>query len=364
MVAVLIIACPCAMGLATPTAIMVGTGKGAEHGILIKDAESLETLHKVDTIIFDKTGTLTKGQPEVTDVVPFANLSQEEALNYAASVEKGSEHSLAEAIVKKAEDGGLNLASVTGFMAIAGHGVKGEVDGKKVLFGNTRLMQKEGVEIQIASDRLESLEKEGKTVMLLAVDGRLVGLIAVADTVKPSALEGVKALQKMGIEVIMITGDNARTAEAIASKVGITSILAGVLPDQKEVEVKKLQAQGKKVAMVGDGINDAPALASSDVGIAMGTGTDVAIESANITLINKDLKSVSSAILLSKKTMKTIKLNLFWAFGYNVILIPVAMGVLYPFFRILLNPVYASLAMALSSVSVVSNSLLLKRFKI
>ena len=363
-VAVLIIACPCAMGLATPTAIMVGTGKGAEHGILIKDAESLETLHKVDTIIFDKTGTLTKGQPEVTDVVPFANLSQEEALNYAASVEKGSEHSLAEAIVKKAEDGGLNLASVTGFMAIAGHGVKGEVDGKKVLFGNTRLMQKEGVEIQAASERLESLEKEGKTVMLLAVDGRLVGLIAVADTVKPSALEGVKALQKMGIEVIMITGDNARTAEAIASKVGITSILAGVLPDQKEVEVKKLQAQGKKVAMVGDGINDAPALASSDVGIAMGTGTDVAIESANITLINKDLKSVSSAILLSKKTMKTIKLNLFWAFGYNVILIPVAMGVLYPFFRILLNPVYASLAMALSSVSVVSNSLLLKRFKI
>ena len=363
-VAVLIIACPCAMGLATPTAIMVGTGKGAEHGILIKDAESLETLHKVDTIIFDKTGTLTKGQPEVTDVVPFANLSQEETLNYAASVEKGSEHSLAEAIVKKAEDGGLNLASVTGFMAIAGHGVKGEVDGKKVLFGNTRLMQKEGVEIQAASERLESLEKEGKTVMLLAVDGRLVGLIAVADTVKPSALEGVKALQKMGIEVIMITGDNARTAEAIASKVGITSILAGVLPDQKEVEVKKLQAQGKKVAMVGDGINDAPALASSDVGIAMGTGTDVAIESANITLINKDLKSVSSAILLSKKTMKTIKLNLFWAFGYNVILIPVAMGVLYPFFRILLNPVYASLAMALSSVSVVSNSLLLKRFKI
>ena len=363
-VAVLIIACPCAMGLATPTAIMVGTGKGAEHGILIKDAESLETLHKVDTIIFDKTGTLTKGQPEVTDVVPFANLSQEETLNYAASVEKGSEHSLAEAIVKKAEDGGLNLASVTGFMAIAGHGVKGEVDGKKVLFGNTRLMQKEGVEIQAASERLESLEKEGKTVMLLAVDTNLVGLIAVADTVKPSALEGVKALQKMGIEVIMITGDNARTAEAIASKVGITSILAGVLPDQKEVEVKKLQAQGKKVAMVGDGINDAPALASSDVGIAMGTGTDVAIESANITLINKDLKSVSSAILLSKKTMKTIKLNLFWAFGYNVILIPVAMGVLYPFFRILLNPVYASLAMALSSVSVVSNSLLLKRFKI
>jgi len=357
-VAVLIIACPCAMGLATPTAVMVGTGKGAENGILIKDAESLETAHKIKTVIFDKTGTLTKGKPEVTDIVG------KDTLQLAASVEKGSEHSLAEAIVLEAEKQNIKLEPVAKFKAIAGHGVEGTVDSKQIFLGNRKLMEREKVSIASYIPQIEKLENEGKTVMMLALDGKLVGLIAVADTVKETAREGVEALQKMGIEVAMITGDNQRTAKAIASRVGIKRVLAEVLPDQKEVEVRKIQAEGKKVAMVGDGINDAPALAAADIGIAMGTGTDVAIEAGDITLINKDLKSVASAITLSKKTMRTIRLNLFWAFGYNVLLIPVAMGVLYPLFQILLNPIFASIAMATSSISVVSNSLLLKRFKL
>ena len=363
-VAVLIIACPCAMGLATPTAIMVGTGKGAEHGILIKDAESLETAHKIKTIIFDKTGTLTKGKPEVTDIVPTDSLSKEELLTLAGSIEKGSEHSLAEAIVKDAEAKGLNLTKVEKFQAIPGHGVEGVVNGKRVVFGNKRLMDKEKIDINSATNEINKMENGGKTVMMLGVDGKLAGLIAVADIIKESALEGLAALQKLGIEVVMITGDNQRTANAIGAKLGITRVLAEVLPDQKEAEVRKIQAEGKVVAMVGDGINDAPALAAADVGIAMGTGTDVAIEAADITLINKDLKSVAAAIVLSKKTMKTIRMNLVWAFGYNVILIPVAMGVLYPFWGVLLNPIFASVAMATSSISVVSNSLLLKRKKI
>lgn len=381
-VAVLIIACPCAMGLATPTAIMVGTGKGAEHGILIKDAEALETAHKINTVIFDKTGTLTKGKPEVTDVILVSEAhpesikqrswtSQDDILRLAASIEKGSEHSLAEAIINKAEQEKLALSKVEGFKAIAGHGVEGLIDNKKVLLGNKRLMEIERIEIlKQVQDDIEKLEYEGKTVMMLSADKKLTGLIAVADTLKETAKEGVNALKKLGIEVVMITGDNQRTAKAIAQKVGISKVLAEVLPDQKEAEVRKIQAeglpagrQGKKVAMVGDGINDAPALAAADVGIAMGTGTDVAIEAADITLVNKNLTSVATAIDLSKKTMRTIKLNLFWAFGYNVLLIPVAMGVLYPFFHILLNPIFASVAMAISSVSVVSNSLLLKRFK-
>ncbi len=374
MVAVLIIACPCAMGLATPTAIMVGTGKGAESGILIKDAESLETAHKINTVIFDKTGTLTNGKPEVTDVIAKSETtkqSQEErlprfarddVLGLAASLEKGSEHSLAEAIVNKGEAERVEFQKVKGFKAIPGHGVEGIVNDKKVILGNRRLMDQ--TKIKIDEKEVEKLELEGKTVMMLAVDGKLAGLIAVADTVKDSAKEGVKKLQKMGIEVVMITGDNTRSANAIASKLGIKRVLSEVLPDQKEAEVRKIQAEGKKVAMVGDGINDAPALASADVGIAMGTGTDVAIEAADITLINKDLKSVALAINLSKKTMRTIKLNLFWAFGYNIILIPVAMGILYPFFHILLNPIFASVAMASSSISVVSNSLFLKRTKL
>ncbi len=364
MVAVLIIACPCAMGLATPTAIMVGTGKGAEHGILIRDAESLETAHKIKVIIFDKTGTLTKGKPEVTDILTVGALGKDEALMLAASLEKGSEHSLAESIVNEAENKNLQLSKVEKFQAIPGSGVEGIVTGKRVVLGNRRLMEKEQISLSTTQGDIEKLEREGKTVMMLAVDGSLTALIAVADTLKETAIEGVRQLQKFGIEVAMITGDNIRTANAIAQKVGITRVLAEVLPDQKEAEVRKIQAEGKIVAMVGDGINDAPALAAADVGIAMGSGTDVAIEAADITLINKDLKSVAAAIVLSKKTMKTIRMNLVWAFGYNVILIPVAMGALYPFFHLLLNPIFASVAMATSSVSVVLNSLLLKRKRI
>jgi len=361
MVAVLIIACPCAMGLATPTAIMVGTGKGAEHGILIKDAESLETAHKINTIVFDKTGTLTKGQPEVTDIVSFSSINKDELLKLAGLIEKGSEHSLAEAIVKAAEAKQFSLSKVEKFQAIPGHGVEGIINGKRIIFGNKRLMDKESIDISQASKQISDMEDSGKTVMMIGTENKLVGLIAVADIIKESAKEGLLSLQKLGIEVVMITGDNKRTANAIGHKLGIERILAEVLPDQKEAEVRKIQAEGKVVAMVGDGINDAPALAAADVGIAMGTGTDVAIEAADITLINKDLRSVAMAVVLSKKTMRTIRLNLFWAFSYNVILIPVAMGVLYPFFHLLLNPIFASVAMATSSVSVVSNSLLLKR---
>ncbi|MDO8429315.1 MAG: heavy metal translocating P-type ATPase [Candidatus Daviesbacteria bacterium] len=388
-IAVLIIACPCAMGLATPTAIMVGTGKGAEHGILIKDAESLEIAHKINTIVFDKTGTLTNGKPVVTDVILSLNgeesrsfvITQDDMLRLAASIEKGSEHSLGDAIVQEAEKQNIKLESVTKFKAIAGHGVEGTVGDKKVFFGNRRLMEKEKIEIlHFVQNDMERLESEGKTVMLLALrqaqgkQAYLAGLIAVADTVKETAKAGIEALQKQGIEVVMITGDNQRTASAIASKLGIKRVLAEVLPDQKEAEVRKIQQEGpsrvgeprrrKIVAMVGDGINDAPALAAADVGIAMGTGTDIAMEAADITLINKDLMSVAQTLELSKKTMRTIKLNLFWAFGYNILLIPVAMGVLYPFFGILLNPILASVAMATSSISVVGNSLLLKRMKI
>ncbi len=363
-VAVLIIACPCAMGLATPTAIMVGTGKGAERGILIKDAESLEVANKIQTVIFDKTGTLTKGKPEVTDVIAFNNYKKDDILRLAASLEKGSEHSLAEAIVKKAEEDEMKLHEVSKFNAIAGYGVEGVVGKEKVLLGNRRLMDREKVNYKAAVEHLEKLEIEGKTVMMLAVNEKLAGFNAVADTVKESAKAGVKALHDRGIEVVMITGDNKRTASAIAEKLGIKRVLAEVLPDQKEAEVRKIQAEGKVVAMVGDGINDAPALATANIGIAMGSGTDVAIEAADITLISKDLKAVTATIELSKKTMRTIRLNLFWAFGYNVILIPVAMGVLYPFFHILLNPIFASVAMAMSSISVVSNSLLLRRVNI
>lgn len=389
MVAVLIIACPCAMGLATPTAIMVGTGLGANNGILIKDAEALELAHKVNTIIFDKTGTLTIGKPKLTDIISLytsviprssttrepitnnpnnkkqiLNQVQDDILRLAASLEKGSEHSLAEPIVQAAESKGLTLNAVKGFRAIAGHGVEGIIENTKVILGNRRFMSRECISMASASEQISRLENSGKTVMMLAVSGKLVGLIAVADSLKDTAKEGVAALKKLGLEVIMITGDNQKTAQAIAKKVGIRRVLAEVLPEQKEAEVRKVQKEGKKIAMVGDGINDAPALAAADVGIAMGTGTDVAIEVADIILINKDLRSVAKAINLSKKTMRTIKLNLFWAFGYNVILIPVAMGILYPFFRILLNPIFASFAMAMSSISVVTNSLLLKKAKI
>lgn len=367
-VAVLIIACPCAMGLATPTAIMVGTGLGAEKGILIKDAQSLEIANKINTVIFDKTGTLTKGKPEVTDILPTNKMNKDDLLKLASSVEKGSEHSLAEAIVRKAEEQRIGMIGVSKFKAIAGYGVEGTVVVKnkksKIVFGNKKLMDRENILLNSYTKNIEKLENEGKTVMILAENGKIAGLIAVADTIKDSAIEGVASLKRRGIEVVMISGDNKRTAEAIASKLGIKRVLAEVLPNQKEKEVKKIQEEGKKVAMIGDGINDAPALAASDVGIAMGTGTDIAIEAADITLINKDLRSVASAIELSRKTMRTIKMNLFWAFGYNILLIPVAMGILYPFFGILLSPIFASAAMATSSISVVGNSLLLKRMKV
>lgn len=375
-VAVLIIACPCAMGLATPTAIMVGTGRGAEQGILIKDAEALEIAHKINTIVFDKTGTLTQGKPVVTDIlVKSTQYTVDKILQFAASLEKGSEHSLADAILGKAEEEKVKLLKVSKFRAISGHGIEGELKMKneklKILLGNRRMMEREKVEVnRKAQDDIEQLEIEGKTVMLLALrqaQGKLpelVGFIAVADTIKDSAKDALAQLHKMGIETVMITGDNKRTANAIASQVGIDKVIAEVLPQEKEAEIRKLQALGKKVAMVGDGINDAPALAQADVGIAMGSGTDVAIEAGNITLINQDLHSVVKAITLSKKTMRIIKQNLFWAFGYNIILIPVAAGVLYPFTGWLLNPALASFAMAASSISVVTNSLRLKQVKL
>jgi len=360
-VAVLIIACPCAMGLATPTAIMVGTGKGAQNGILIRDAQSLETANKINTVVFDKTGTLTKGKPEVTDIISVANLSENEIISMAGSIEKGSEHSLADAIVNEAIIRKVRLDSVSKFKAISGYGVEGYIGKKHVKLGNRKLMNRESILYKEVDKKIGELESEGKTVMMIVSDKKLVGIIAVADTVKDSARNGIEELQKKGIEVIMITGDNSRTATAIANILGISRVLSEVLPEEKESEIRKLQAEGKIVAMVGDGINDAPALAAADIGIAMGTGTDVAIEAADITLINKDLRSVVASIDRSHKTIRTIKLNLFWAFGYNVVLIPVAMGVLFPFFGILLSPIFASVAMASSSISVVSNSLLLNR---
>jgi P-type Cu+ transporter len=367
-VAVLVIACPCAMGLATPTAIMVGTGLGAQKGILIRDAESLETAHRVNAIIFDKTGTLTEGKPSVTDVTEFPSskfkVSKKEIIQIAASLEQHSEHSLAGAILDEAKKENLTLLPVEKFKAEPGKGITGniKIDGvnKQVAFGNSKLINVvNGLDHSLPKNTIDKMESEGKTVMYLLVENEILGLISVSDVIKNSAKSAVEKLTAMKIDVYMITGDNFQAAFAIASQIGIRkeNILAEVLPQDKENEVRKLQAQGKIVAMVGDGINDAPALAAADVGIAMGTGTDVAIEAADITLVNKDLNSVVSAIQLSKKTMRTIRMNLFWAFGYNVILIPVAMFGL-------LNPIFASLAMAMSSVSVVSNSLLLKRVKI
>jgi len=364
MISVLIIACPCAMGLATPTAIMVGTGKGAELGILIKSAESLEIAHKVQVVVFDKTGTLTKGEPEVTDIISFGTQSENEVLSLVASLEKGSEHILGEAITKKADILGLSLKKVDGFSSRTGKGIEGTIGGKQLFFGNKRLMDEEKIAIDGATKEIEKLEAKGKTVMLLAQKGKFLGLIAVADVIKPSAKEAIKMLNDKNIESILLTGDNKKTAEAIAAEVGIQRVLAEVLPEEKEAQIRLLQKEGHVVAMVGDGINDAPALAAADIGIAMGGGTDVAIEAADITLVNKDVRSVVRAIDLSQKTMSTIKMNLFWAFGYNVVLIPVAMGLLYPLTGHMLNPILASIAMSLSSISVVSNSLLLRRAKI
>jgi len=363
-VAVMIIACPCALGLATPTAVMVGTGKGAEKGILIKGGESLETAHKLDAIVFDKTGTLTRGEPEITDIITVDDYSEEEILRYAASAEKASEHPLGEAIIKRAIERRIKLQDPENFNAIEGHGIEAKVDGKNILMGNVKLMRKRQVEVRDLEAKAEELAEDGKTPMYISLEGRAVGLIAVADTLKENSIQAVKRLKGLGLEVVMLTGDNKKTAEAIARKAGIDKVLPEVLPEDKVNEIKRLQSGGRKVAMVGDGINDAPALAQADVGIAIGSGTDVAMEASDITLIKGDLMGVVSAIELSKQTIRVIKQNLFWAFFYNTAGIPIAAGVLYPFFGILLNPIFASAAMAFSSVSVVSNSLRLRRVKL
>jgi Cu+-exporting ATPase len=353
-VAVLVIACPCALGLATPTAIMVGTGRGAENGILIKSGEALETAYKLDTVVFDKTGTLTYGKPVVTDVS-----DGKDVLSIAASLENLSEHPLAEAIVARAKTEKLKLNETKGFKAIPGFGIEGEVNSKKYFFGNRRLMEREGIPASNFETELTAFENEGKTAMILAEKGKIVGIVAVADTLKENSKEAVETLKSMGIETVMITGDNKRTAEAIAQKTGITKVLADVLPEDKAHEVKKLQKEGKIVAMVGDGINDSVALTQADIGIALGSGTDIAMESGDIVLIKDDLRDVINAIKLSRATMSKIRQNLFWALFYNVIGIPIAAGI-FASAGLVLRPEFAGLAMALSSVSVVSNSLLLR----
>ena len=362
-ISVLVIACPCALGLATPTAIMVGTGKGAEYGILIKGGVALETTHKINTIVFDKTGTITEGKPEVTDVLAIGGITRTRLLQIAASAEKGSEHPLGEAIVRGAEKENLEVIKLDSFEAIPGYGIQVTVEGSQILLGNRKLMVERGISLSTLEKESDRLASEGKTPMYIANGEELMGIIAVADVVKEGSAKAIKKIHEMGIEVAMITGDNKRTAEAIAKQVGIDRVLAEVLPQDKSNEVKKLQVEGKKVAMVGDGINDAPALAQADIGIAIGSGTDVAMESADIVLMKSDLMDVPAAIHLSKSTIKNIKQNLFWAFGYNVLGIPVAAGLLYAFGGPTLNPILAAAAMSLSSVSVLTNALRLKGFK-
>ncbi|MGH2066175.1 heavy metal translocating P-type ATPase [Aerococcus urinaeequi] len=359
----LVIACPCALGLATPTSIMVGTGKGAEHGVLIKSGEALETTHNLDTIVFDKTGTLTEGKPIVTDILVTPLITKENLLYYAASGETGSEHPLGEAIVQKSKEENMTLAKPDHFEAIPGHGIRIEIEGKDMYIGNRKLMLEQKIDLSSMEKESDRLADEGKTPMYLSVDGELAGIIAVADTLKENSMKAVKELRRRGVEVIMITGDNKRTAKAIAKQVGIDSVLSEVLPEDKAEEVKKLQEAGKKVAMVGDGINDAPALAQADIGIAVGSGTDVAIESADIVLMRNDLTAVLTAIDLSHATLRNIKQNLFWAFAYNLVGIPVAMGLLHIFGGPLMNPMFAAVAMSFSSVSVLLNALRLRRFK-
>ena len=362
-VSVLIIACPCALGLATPTAIMVGTGKGAEHGVLIKGGETLETAHTLDTVMLDKTGTITRGEPALTDVLPAEGVGDAELLRLVASAERGSEHPLGEAIVRGASERGVALTDATGFNAIAGHGIEARVDGRALLLGNARLLRSRDVAMHGAEADAARLAGEGKTPMFAAVDGRFAGLVAVADQVKPESRSAVDAMRRRGLDVVMMTGDNRQTAEAVARAVGIERVLAEVLPEDKARQVKALQDEKRRVGMVGDGINDAPALAQADVGIAIGTGTDVAIAASDITLLRGDLRGVVTAIELSAATIRTVKQNLFWAFIYNVVGIPIAAGVLYPFTGWLLSPIIASAAMSFSSVSVVANSLRLKRFR-
>ncbi len=362
--AVLVIACPCALGLATPTAIMVGTGKGAENGILIKGGAALEETHRIQTVVLDKTGTITEGAPIVTDVVLANGTSEDALLELAASAERGSEHPLGEAIVRSAESRGLRQLAVEAFQAIPGRGIQATIDGRAVLLGNAKLMDEQGVSLDGLASRSDELAAGGKTPMFVAVGGKAAGAIAVADVPKESSARAIAKMREMGLEVVMITGDNRRTAEAIAKSVGVDRVFAEILPHQKAEAVKRLQAEGRKVAMVGDGINDAAALAQANVGIAIGSGTDVAIESADIVLMRSDLMDVAAAIRLSKGTIRNIKQNLFWAFCYNVLGIPIAAGVLHLFGGPLLNPIFAAAAMSLSSVSVVSNALRLRRLRI
>ena len=362
-VAVLVIACPCAMGLATPTAIMVGTGKGAEHGVLIKSATALEVLHRVDTIVFDKTGTLTVGRPEVTDIVTVPGVGEDDALAVAAGAEQASEHPLGEAIVRLAKERGLALPPVGEFTAVPGQGIDAMAPDGRILLGNETMMNERGIDVSRLADRAIALQAQGKTVVVLAFAGRLLALIAVADVLKPDAAATIRRLREMGLAVAMLSGDNRRTAEAIAREAGIERVLAEVLPADKAGEIKRLQEGGHRVAMVGDGINDAPALTQADVGIVMGSGTDVAIEAADVTLMRSDVAGVVVALELSRRTIQIVKQNLGWAFGYNILLIPVAAGVLYPLAGVLLSPILAGAAMAFSSVSVVTNSLRLKRWR-
>ena len=361
-VSVLVIACPCALGLATPTAIMVGTGLGAQSGILIKGGEALEKIHKLSVVVFDKTGTLTRGEPVLTDLVATADgFDSTQVLAYAAALEKNSEHPLAQAILQRAQADGIAVAAVEKFTAASGLGAKGFLKDKLCLIGNRMLMESEGISVNALDESSAALAREGKTVVYVALEKTAIGIIALADVPKASAKQAIESLKRRGLKVMMVTGDNAGTAKAIAAQLGIDQVLADVLPANKADEIKKLQAEGEVVAMVGDGINDAPALAAADVGIAIGAGTDVAIEASDITLIRDDLLGVPEAICLSEATMRVIKQNLFWAFFYNVIGVPIAAGALYPFFGILLNPEFAAAAMALSSISVVSNSLRLRR---
>ena len=362
-VSVLIIACPCALGLATPLSIMVSTGKGAENGILIRSAESLETAHKIQTLILDKTGTITRGKPVLTDVVTIGDIDESLLLRLVASAERSSEHPLGQAIIEGAIDRGLQLSEVNDFQSMTGKGIQVSVDGRLVLVGNRRLLVEAGIDVDGMDGKAEELAIQGKTPMFAAIDGQPAGLIAVADVVKEGSAAAVSALQKMGIELVMITGDNPRTASAIAGQVGITRVLAEVLPEDKALEVRRLQDTGKIVGMVGDGINDAPALAQADVGIAIGTGTDVAIESSDITLISGELQGVVTAVSLSRSTMRNIRQNLVFAFGYNAIGIPIAAGVFYPLFDVLLSPMIAAAAMALSSLSVVLNANRMRTYK-
>lgn len=361
-ISVLVIACPCALGLATPTAIMVGTGKGAENGVLIKSGVALESAHKINAIVFDKTGTITEGKPKVTDVIAASAFDENKLLQLVASAEKASEHPLGEAIVESAKHKGLDLLEVSDFEAVPGHGIKTIVDGTQVVIGNEKMLKDYGLEKNMV-ERAHDLAAQGKTPMFVAIGGQFAGIIAVADTVKPTSADAVRRLQNMGIRVAMITGDHKTTAKAIADEVGIDLVLSEVLPEDKASEVKKLQGENRLVAMVGDGINDAPALAQSDVGIAIGSGTDVAMESADVVLMKSDIEDVVTAIELSKATIRNIKQNLFWAFFYNTAGIPLAAGVVYAFGGPLLSPMFAAAAMSFSSVSVVTNALRLKRFR-